>query len=137
MSETDEIVAFEIDKPDPASDSKYILFITRGGGSSGMFSSSAPTTMFAVDSIAPFPAPFGTDYCGYLGDREVVVFSKDSSYLLVDRALVTPLTMAEMAKRQREATQAFEGPPAPGEDVLLGELLGGAQATPPQPGQYL
>ena len=133
---SEEIVAFEINKPDPAATSRYILFLTRTGGG-GMFGSSSPSTMFAIDTLEEDAAGL----LGFLDTEEemhgaVVGFSKDHSYMLVDRRLVTPLTLVEMASKQEEQRKLWDTVEKPNLPAQIGgespvELLTAI------PGQYL
>lgn len=93
---------FTIDPPTLDSPGKYILIVQRGGGMFGGSSSA-----FAVDKIEYVESNkriFGIR--GIVGDRIIVEFSTDSSFILIDRGITRTSSLLEIEIEDRKETEA-------------------------------
>lgn len=90
-----EPVGYLINRPKSTHKGKALLFVTRP--SNAMFGSSNGTAIFAVDDVVPFPKLGMVVGKSAQGD---IVFSIDMPYLVIPRALGTPVTTADLAKAQ-------------------------------------
>ena len=85
---------FIVEPPTDTVQGNYLLIIQRG---STMFGTTS--TAFAIDELV------GTPYRslrGILRDKVVVEFPRDTSYIMIDRGLVTPTSMTDLDIQDRK-----------------------------------